>query len=210
MISTALLGWLGSDQNLMLLLSQNWIWGIALVATVIFCETGLVVLPFLPGDSLLFATGAFLGMSAMSPLVSILVISLAAVAGDSANFAIGRSRVGQYLLKSAWIKPHHLVKTCAYFDRFGGPTVTIGRFVPVVRTIAPFMAGLSGMCPRRFAFFNVMGALVWCGSLIMAGFWLGQVPWIKGHMAWMSIGIVTLSMIPALAHFSPRFKKVQG
>ena len=210
MISTALLGWLGSDQNLMLLLSQNWIWGIALVATVIFCETGLVVLPFLPGDSLLFATGAFLGMSAMSPLVSILVITLAAVAGDSANFAIGRSQVGQYLLKSAWIKPHHLVKTRAYFDRFGGPTVTIGRFVPVVRTIAPFMAGLSGMCPRRFAFFNVLGALVWCGSLIMAGFWLGQVPWIKGHMAWMSIGIVTLSMMPALAQLSPRFKKVQG
>ncbi len=210
MISTALLSWLGSDQNLMLLKSQNWIWGITLVATVIFCETGLVVLPFLPGDSLLFATGAFLGMSAISPLVSILVITLAAVAGDTANFAIGRSRVGQYLLKRAWIKPHYLIKTRAYFDRFGGPTVTIGRFVPVVRTIAPFMAGLSGMSPRRFAIFNVMGALVWCGSLIMAGFWLGQVPWIKGHMTWISIGIVAMSMIPMVTHLPPRFKKVQG
>jgi membrane-associated protein len=210
MISTALLSWLGSDQNLMLLMSQNWIWGITLVATMIFCETGLVVLPFLPGDSLFFATGAFLGMSAISPLVSILVITLAAVAGDAANFAIGRSRVGQYLLKRAWIKPHHLIKTSAYFDRFGGPTVTIGRFVPVVRTIAPFMAGLSGMSPRRFAIFNVMGALVWCGSLIMAGFWLGQVPWIKGHMTWISIGIVAMSMIPVVTHLPPRFKKVQG
>ena len=210
MISTGLLSWLGSDQNVMLLLSQNWMWGIALVSTVIFCETGLVVLPFLPGDSLLFATGAFLGMSAMSPLVSIFVITLAAVAGDSVNFAMGRSRVGQYLLKRAWIKPHHLVKTRAYFDQFGGPTVTIGRFVPVVRTIAPFMAGLSGMCPRRFAFFNVIGALVWSGSLIMAGFWLGHVPWIKGHMAWMSIGVVALSMVPVLAHLSPRLTKIRG
>ena len=94
MISTALISWFGSDQNLMLLMTQNWIWGIALVATVVFCETGLVVLPFLPGDSLLFATGTFLGMLSMSPLVSIISITLAAVAGDGVNFAIGRSRVG--------------------------------------------------------------------------------------------------------------------
>lgn len=132
------------------------------------------------------------------------------MAGDSANFAIGRSRVGKFLVKRDWIKPHHLAKTRDYFDRFGGPALTIGRFVPVVRTIAPFMAGLSGMCPHRFAFFNVIGALVWCSSLIMAGYWLGHVPWIKAHMSWMSIGIVVLSMVPVLAHFSPRLKKVQG
>ena len=88
--------------------------------------------------------------------------------------------------------------------------MTIGRFVPVVRTIAPFMAGLSGMCARRFAFYNVMGALVWCSSLTMAGFWLGHVLWIKDHVAWMSIGIIALSMIPLLTHFSPQLKKIRG
>ncbi|HAL36673.1 MAG TPA: alkaline phosphatase [Polaromonas sp.] len=210
MISSGLLSWLGSDQGMMNLLAQNWLLGIGVIAAIIFFETGLVILPFLPGDSLLFATGTFLGLSGISPFVAIALITLAAVAGDGANFAIGRSRVGQYLVRRAWIKPRHLTKTRAYFDRFGSPTVTIGRFVPVVRTVAPFMAGLSGMCPRRFAFYNVIGAIVWCSCLIMAGFWLGQVPWVKDHLTWMSIGIVATSIIPVLAHLTPRLNKSLG
>lgn len=210
MLSFGLLNWLSSDQGVMTVLAQNSLLGIGLIAAVIFFETGLVVLPFLPGDSLLFATGAFLGVSGVSPVVAIVLIALAAVAGDATNYLIGRSQVGQLLVKRGWVKPQHLAKTRNYFDRYGGLTVMVGRFVPIVRTVAPFLAGLSGMCPRRFAFFNVLGAMIWCTSLIMAGFWLGQVPWVKDHLAWMSIGIVVMSMLPVLAHFTPGLKKIEG
>ena len=210
MLSTGLLSWLSSDQGMMNLLVQNWLLGTAVIATIVFCETGLVVLPFLPGDSLLFAAGAFLGLSGISPLLPIGLITMAAVAGDGTNYAIGRSRIGQQLVKRGWIKPHHLDKTRRYFDRFGGPTVTIGRFVPVVRTVAPFMAGLSGMCPRRFAVYNVLGAIVWCGGLMMAGVWLGKVTWAREHLTWLSMGIVAVSMVPVLFHLTPRFGKAVG
>lgn len=209
MITTGVLSWLSSDQKLMQLLMQNWILGIAFVALVVFCETGLVVLPFLPGDSLLFATGAFLGLNGMSVWLPIVVITLAAVAGDGVNFAIGRSRVGQQLIKRDWIKANHLAKTREYFDRYGGLTVTIGRFIPVVRTIAPFMAGLSGMRSGRFFLYNVLGAIVWCAGTMTAGIWLGKVPWIQQHMAWLSLGIVVFSVGPLLLHVSPRLRKLR-
>ncbi|MDR3369762.1 VTT domain-containing protein [Rhodoferax sp.] len=208
MITTGLLSWFGSDQGMMTLLAQNWLFGVALIAAVIFCETGLVILPFLPGDTLLFACGTFLGISGMSPALTIAMITLTAVARDSTNYAIGRSRIGQFLVRRGWIKPSHLAQTKAYFNRFGGSTVTIGRFVPLVRTVAPFMAGLSGMCPKRFLFYNVIGALVWCASLIMAGFWFGQMPWVQAHLTWMSMGIVALSMLPVVAHLRPQIKKI--
>ncbi len=210
MISSTVLSGLGSDQGLMNLLAQNWLIGIGIIAVVVFCETGLVVMPFLPGDSLLFASGTFMGLSSMSPAPAIALITLAAVAGDGVNFAIGRSRVGQYLVKRGWIKPQHLCKTRSYFDRYGGATVTVGRFVPVVRTVAPFLAGLSGMDTGRFVFYNVLGAILWCSSLIMAGFYLGQIAWVKDHLTLMSMGIVALSLIPVAAHLTPSLKKVQG
>lgn len=209
MLSAGLIAWLGSDQGLMQLLAHNWLLGIAVVAAVIFCETGFVVMPFLPGDSLLFATGAVLGVSGIGPASAIALITLAAIAGDGANFMMGRSRIGQWLLQRGWVKPRHLVMTRDYFDRYGGPTVTLGRFVPVVRTVAPFMAGLSGMCPRRFAFYNVLGAVVWCSSLLLAGYWLGTVPWVKDHLTWMSTGILVLSILPVLVHFLPKTKKIE-
>ncbi|BDT74215.1 protein DedA (plasmid) [Comamonadaceae bacterium OS-4] len=209
MFSVGMLTWLSSDQGLMLMLSNNWLLGVALVSAVIFCETGLVVLPFLPGDSLLFATGAFLGVSGISPASAIAMITIAAIAGDGLNFMIGRSRFGQILLTRGWIKPHHLAKTRDYFDRYGGPTVTVGRFVPIVRTVAPFMAGLSGMNARRFAIYNIMGAIVWCSVLILAGVWLGKVPWVKDHLSWVSIGIVLMSILPVLGHMLAKPRPIE-
>jgi len=209
MFSVGLLAWLSNDQGLMMTLSHNWLLGIAVVSAIIFCETGLVVLPFLPGDSLLFATGAFLGVSGISPVVAILLISLAAITGDSINFMIGRSRFGQLLLTRGWVKKHHLAKTRDFFDRYGGPTVTVGRFVPIVRTVAPFMAGLSGMDSRRFATYNVVGAVVWCTVLILAGVWLGKVPWVKDHLSWVSIGIVLVSILPVLGHLIAKPKPIE-
>ena len=209
MLSSGLLGWIGNDQMMLNLLMQNWQLGIAVIALVIFCETGLVVLPFLPGDSLLFATGAFLGISGMSPWLPIVLVTVAAIAGDSTNYAIGRSVIGQQLIKRGWVKPSHLSKTKDYFDRFGGVTVTLGRFIPVVRTVAPFMAGLTGMCPRRFFGYNILGAVVWCGGLMLTGVWLGKVIWVREHMTLLSMSIVVISLLPVLFHAAPRLVKIK-
>lgn len=200
MLASGLLGWFTNGHGMMALLTQNWLLGTLIIAVIVFCETGLVVMPFLPGDSLLFTTGALLGLTGIAPYVSILIITLAAILGDATNYSIGRSRLGQALMTRGWIKDAHLDKAQAYFDRFGGPTITLGRFVPIVRTVAPFVAGLTGMCPRRFLMFNVLGGTVWCSGLILAGYWLGQVSWIHDHLTLMSLGIVFLSLVPVLAH----------
>ena len=200
MISSGLLTWFSNDQGLMALLSQNWLLGTLLIAAIIFVETGLVVMPFLPGDSLLFAAGAFLCLAGISPLVPVAIVCVAAIAGDAMNYAIGRSSLGQQIVRRGWVKPHHLEQTRNWFDRFGGPTITVGRFVPVVRTIAPFMAGLAGMRARQFLAFNIIGGIVWCGLLMMAGCWLGHIVWVREHLHWLSFGIVALSVLPVAIH----------
>lgn len=190
------LSWLLGDENLMSLLAENWRAGVWVVAAIIFCETGLVVLPFLPGDGLLFATGALLGAQGVAPWWPMGVITLAAILGDGLNYCIGRSALGRALLRRGWIKPAHLARTRRFFDRYGAPTITIGRFVPVVRTVAPFLAGMSGMCPRRFALYNVLGALIWCGGLLSIGYWLGDIPWVRANMLWLVLGIVAILLLP--------------
>lgn len=206
MLSGGLLNWLSGDQHLMALMAQNWLFGVLMVAGVVFLETGLVVLPFLPGDSLLFATGAFLGLNGISPLGAILIIAVAAVLGDGLNYRIGGSVVGRPLLARGWIKPHHLALTRDYFDRYGAPTISIGRFVPVVRTIAPFMAGLSGMPPRRFAVFNMLGAAMWCTLLLLAGHRLGGIAWVGNHLGVLSAAVVGLSLLPVAWHLGRRLQ----
>lgn len=202
MLTTGLFSWFTSQQGLMNLLTQNWLIGVLGVAVIIFCETGLVVMPFLPGDSILFATGAFLGMSGIAPLGPVAILILAAVLGDGVNFLIGRSSLGQQLIVRGWIKPKHLNMTKTYFERYGAPTVSMGRFVPVVRTIAPFLAGLSGMCPKRFALYNATGAVLWCTGLVMAGYWLGGMVWVREHISALSLVIVALSVLPVLLHLA--------
>ena len=191
-----LLHWFSSDTGLMAVFAQNWLLGSCLIAAIIFVETGVVVMPFLPGDSLLFAAGAFLGVKGISPLSVIAIVALAAIAGDAANYSIGRSRLGQALVHKGWVKPKHLAKTREYFDRYGGMTITIGRFVPIVRTVAPFLAGMSGMQPRRFFTYNIIGGVVWCTGLVLAGFWLGKVTWVHEHLQWLSLVIVAVSLVP--------------
>lgn len=202
MISSAILSWLGSDQGLMNVLASNWLLGVLIVAGIIFLETGLVILPFLPGDSLLFATGAFLGINGIQPLWALVLVTVAAILGDGVNYWVGQSSVGQFLIRRGWIKPQHLAKTHDYFERYGPITVTIGRFIPVVRTIAPFLAGLTGMAPRRFAGYNALGAVIWSSMLLMAGFWLGGIVWVREHVGMLSLGIVVLSVVPVMFHLA--------
>jgi membrane-associated protein len=195
-MSLGIFSWLTDEKALMAMLQANEWQGLLLVAAVIFCETGLVLLPFLPGDSILFALGAFVGLSGHSPLAAIAVIALAAIAGDGVNFMVGRSRAGQFLVRRHWISEANMSRTKAYFDRFGGSTVTIGRFVPVVRTIAPFVAGLTAMELRRFLTFNVAGALLWTSAMILGGYWLGRIDFVRNHLSLLSLVIVVVSVIP--------------
>jgi membrane-associated protein len=205
MLISSLLAWFGQDQTILNMLTQNWRSGISIVALIVFCETALVFLPFLPGDSLLFATGAFLGVSGVSPWFPAALITVAAVAGDGLNFSIGRSIVGRTLIRRGWVKPQHLATAREYFARFGGATVTMARFIPVVRTLAPFVAGMSEMHPRRFLGYNILGGVLWCTSLLSAGFWLGKVPWVQDHISWLSLGIVAVSVLPVLVKLQARF-----
>ena len=180
----------------MRVLQQNWLLGTCVVAAIVFCETGLVVLPFLPGDSLLFATGAFLAKAGVSPVAPMLIIVVAAIAGDFANYWIGRSAFGKSIVRKQWLKERHLTQTRHWFDRYGGRTIAIGRFVPVVRTLAPFLAGLSAMKPVRFIAYNIAGAILWGSGLLLAGFALGRVHWISAHLEWFSLAIIVVSLVP--------------
>ncbi len=195
-MTLGLLSWLTDEKALMALLAAHETEGLLLVALVIFCETGLVLLPFLPGDSILFALGAFAGLNHKSPLLPIAVLGAAAIAGDGVNYFLGRSRVGHWIERRGWISAAHLQQTKDYFARFGPSTVTIGRFVPVVRTIAPFVAGLAGMAPGRFFLFNIAGGAAWTCAMILGGFWLGRVPWVSQHLSLLSLAIVAVSVVP--------------
>lgn len=198
------LTWLGSERGLHALLAADPMLGILTVAAVVFCETGLVILPFLPGDSLLFATGAVLGAGMHSPWLAMGAVTMAAVLGDAVNYRIGRGAAGQRLLRRGWIRPVHLCRTRDFLDRHGAAAIILGRFVPIVRTIAPFLAGLTGMNGRHFALCNGVGALAWAAGLMGLGFWLGQVAWVRSHLELLSLLIVTISVLPAGAHWLKR------
>jgi len=172
---------------------------------IVFCETGLVVTPFLPGDSLLFAVGA-LAATAGSPLhvgwVSLLLIC-AALLGDNLNYLIGHL-VGPRVFTAGhtrWFKREHLERTHAFFERYGGKTIVLARFVPIVRTFTPFVAGVGAMTYPRFLVYSVCAALVWVGVIVYAGYFFGNVPIVKQNFSIVVLAIVFLSVLPAALHF---------
>jgi len=180
-------------------------WLYVVLFVVVFCETGLVVTPFLPGDSLLFAAGA-LAARPDSPLhgaLLCLVLTLAAVLGDAANYAIGR-RFGQDLLArgDTWfLKRRHLEKTQTFYERHGGQTIVLARFMPIVRTFAPFVAGMGRMAYRRFALFNVLGGIVWVVSFVLAGYWFGNLPFVQKNFQYVILAIIVLSILPGVIQY---------
>ncbi|GGP20825.1 DedA family protein [Silvimonas iriomotensis] len=182
-------------------LAQSYGTGIyALLFAVIFCETGLVAFPFLPGDSLLFVGGTVAALGNMDPYVLALTLMAAAILGDSTNYLIGRT-VGEKLFNnpdSKIFRRDYLLRTHAFYDRHGGKTVTLARFVPIVRTFAPFVAGVGKMPYLRFLAFSVAGTLVWVGGLVALGYFFGNIPFIKKNLSVMVIGIVFLSVAPVM------------
>jgi len=203
MLTTLFYSLLALDQSIATLALQygHWIYG--LLFLVIFAETGLVVFPFLPGDSILFIAGTVVAKAGLDVHVLVLVLATAAILGDSVNYSVGRY-IGPKAFEwpdSRWFKQSHLRRTKAFYDRYGGVTIIIGRFVPIIRTFAPFLAGVAGMTYRRFLAFNVIGGIAWIGSLVYAGYLFGNIPWVKDNLSLIVIGIVIASLLPAVVTF---------
>ncbi|MDH4053177.1 MAG: VTT domain-containing protein, partial [Rubrivivax sp.] len=180
------------DQALTQWVAAYGIWALGIVALIIFAETGLVIAPFLPGDSLLFLTGTVVAANAMDVHSTVFVLVLAAIAGDALNLAVGRRAAAAVVarLKGRWLRQSHLDATHRYFERFGPSTIVVARFVPIVRTLAPFLAGAGTMSYRRFAVFNIAGAVAWVSLLVYAGAFLGSRPFVRDNLSAITMGIV--------------------
>lgn len=170
-----------------------------LLFIVILCETGLVVTPFLPGDSLLFAAGAFAGKGMMSASLLFLLLSVAAIVGDSLNFAIG-AKFGTAIerLHSRWIKQEHLDRTKQFYTRHGGKTIVIARFMPIIRTFAPFVAGIGRMEYGRFLTYNVFGGLLWVALFVGGGYFFGSLPFVEKNFSMVILAIIVVSILPGI------------
>lgn len=172
-----------------------------LLFLIVFCETGLVVTPFLPGDSLLFAIGALAAdpTSNLNIWIAAIILLVAAILGDTVNYWIGR-RFGGWMMRKfpRIVKPSHIEKTNEFFVRYGGKTIIIARFVPIVRTFAPFVAGSGEMEYKRFMTFNVIGALLWVGLILPAGWFFGNIPIVKKNFELVVLGIIFISILPML------------
>jgi len=188
------------DKHLALLVQQYGLWIYGILFFIIFAETGFVVTPFLPGDSLLFVAGALaaIGEGGMEIATLIGVLSVAAILGNMVNYQIGRY-LGPKVFhweNSRFFNRDALVKTHAFYEKHGGKTLVISRFLPLFRTFAPFVAGIGAMSYAKFTLFNLIGALGWVISLCLAGYWLGNIPWVKMNLSLIIVGIVISSLIP--------------
>jgi membrane-associated protein len=174
-----------------------------LIFGIIFCETGLVVTPFLPGDSLLFAAGALAANGKMSIELVFIVFSLAAIIGDTVNYAIGhalRNKVANSE-KIPFVKQEHLVKTHKFFEKHGGKTIIIARFIPIIRTFAPFVAGVGIMPYKKFISYNIIGAVAWVASFLTLGVLFGNQKVVRDHFSLIVVGIISVSIIPIVITF---------
>lgn len=186
------------DQHLIELAQTYGLWIYAILFLIVFCETGLVVTPFLPGDSLLFAAGAVAALGGMNVHMAAALLLAAAVIGDAANFAIGKYFGEKLFAKpdSRVFKREYLDKTHAFYEKYGGKTIILARFVPIVRTFAPFVAGMGDMHYGRFIRYNIIGALMWVGLLTYAGYFFGELPVVKNNFGLVVIGIIAVSVLP--------------
>ena len=183
-------------------------WVYAILFAIVFAETGVVVTPFLPGDSLLFAAGALAATGALDLWTAAATVTVAAIAGDAVNYAIGRS-IGRQLVRRAesdprwrrWLNPAYVTRAHEFFERHGGKAIVLGRFMPIVRTFVPFVAGIGEMSYPSFAFYNIAGALLWVGVCVGAGYAFGAVPIVRDNFSLVAIGIVVVSLLPMVIEF---------
>ena len=200
------------DRHLHQLASEYGLWVYGIVFLIVFCETGLVVLPLLPGDSLLFAAGSLASLpdSQLSPHLLFLGLSIAAILGDTLNYWIGK-KIGTKVFasqESRFFKREYLDKTHAFYLKYGAKTIVIARFIPIIRTFAPFVAGVGAMPYRTFFLYNIIGAVIWVGSFVYAGFYFGQLPFVQTNFNLIILAIIILSIMPpVIEYLKHRFKK---
>ncbi|MBK5912947.1 DedA family protein [Rhodocyclus purpureus] len=188
------------DRHLEVMVAQYGVWIYAILFAVIFSETGFVVTPFLPGDSLLFVAGALAALGGMDIGVLLVVLAVAAILGNTVNYQIGRflgPRVFQWE-SSRFFNKAALEKTHAFYEKHGGKTLVLSRFMPLFRTFAPFVAGVGYMSWPRFIGFNLVGGIAWVGSLTLAGYWFGNVPWVRQNLSLVIFAIIGVSLLPVL------------
>lgn len=187
------------DTHLATLVANAGSWTYGILAAIIFAETGLVVTPFLPGDSLLFAAGAIAAVSTLNVWILLPLLTVCAILGDAVNYWAGsvfgaRAAAGQLPL----VKQTHILRTQEFFARHGGKTIFLARFVPIIRTFAPFVAGAGAMSYPRFAVYNVVGGIVWVGSMLLAGYFFGNLPVVRDNFSVVILAIIILSLIPGV------------
>jgi membrane-associated protein len=190
------------DEHLAAVVREYGTWTYLLLFVIVFCETGLVVTPILPGDSLLFAAGAVAALerAELNPHLLAVLLTVAAVLGDAVNYQVGRY-IGPAVFRrenARFLKREHLERTQSFYERYGGKTIVIARFVPIVRTFAPFLAGVARMNYGRFAMYNVTGAIAWVVIGVYAGYLFGQWPFIKKNFSLVIVVIVAISLLPAV------------
>jgi len=203
MLTTLFYSLFALDQTIANFAGQYGPWIYALLFVVIFAETGLVVFPFLPGDSVLFIAGTVVATAGLNVEVLVALLITAAILGDSLNYAVGHYIGPRVYDKpdSRWFKQDHLRRTQGFYDRYGGVTIIIGRFVPIIHTFAPFLAGVAGMTYRKFLSYNVIGAVLWISLLVYAGYLFGNIPWVRQNLTLIVLGIVFVSLLPAITTF---------
>jgi membrane-associated protein len=181
------------------IIAQYGTWTLALLFVIIFLETGVVVTPFLPGDSLIFAAATFAARGTLNPLVMFLVMAAAAVIGDTVNYWIGH-RVGAkaYTGEVKWVKKEYMERTHGFFEKHGGKTIFLARFVPIIRTFAPFVAGVSQMSYPFFLRWNIIGGIVWVATFTALGYFFGNIPFVQENFELVIIAIIIISLIPAV------------
>lgn len=196
------------DKNLAIVIAQYGTLTYAFLFAVIFMETGLVVTPFLPGDSLLFAAGALAAMGSFDIFLLYGLLLVAAIAGDTANYWIGHF-LGREVFdgRSRFFKKHHLDQAEEFYAKHGGKAIVLARFVPIVRTFAPFVAGVSNMHYRTFIAYNIVGGIVWASLFLWGGFWFGNIQFVKENFHYVVVAIVLISIVPIIMEFTKKYKK---
>jgi membrane-associated protein len=191
------------DRHLELIVRDYGLWTYLILFLIIFCETGLVVTPFLPGDSLLFATGALAATTSLEVGVLLGLLSVAAIAGDTANYWVG-NLVGPRVFhgeRSRFLNREHLERTHRFYEKHGGKTIIIARFMPIIRTFAPFVAGVGSMNYARFILYNIVGGVAWVVIFIVGGYLFGNIPMVKRNFTLVIMVIIVLSVLPGVVEF---------